>query len=59
MLKIYADEENEEKYVEFQSGKELIQIPVSKLREVLELAEKEVHSEVWFDKNVFDDGENT
>ncbi|ABC30149.1 hypothetical protein HCH_03399 [Hahella chejuensis KCTC 2396] len=59
LLKFYADEESEEKFVEFWSGKELVQIPVSKLREALELVDKEVHSEAWFEKNVFKDNENT
>lgn len=53
LLKIYADEETEEKYLEISSGESLVQIPVSKVKALLEAAELDVHSESWYDSNVF------
>jgi len=53
LLKIYADETTEEKYLEVPSGNDLVQIPVSKVKALLEAAELDVHSESWYDKNVF------
>ena len=59
LLKIYADEETESQYLEIYSGNDFIQIPVSKVKAFIAAAEKEVHSESWFDKNVFNNDENT
>ena len=59
LLKIYADEETEEKYVELVSGGNIIQIPLESLTEFISFAEKEVHSESWYDKNVFNKESNT
>ncbi|AJQ93378.1 hypothetical protein [Gynuella sunshinyii] len=53
LFKVYADEETEEKYVELSSGNKVIQIPLESLQDFLSFADKEVHSESWYDKNVF------
>lgn len=53
LFKIYADEETEEKYLEVSSGGQLIQLPIEKVKQFLLAAETEVHSEAWYDKNVF------
>ena len=59
LLKIYADETTEEKYLEMSSGENLIQIPVAKVKALLELAESEVHSESWYEQNIFNEDKNT
>ncbi|WP_026304867.1 hypothetical protein ACJJIP_07865 [Microbulbifer sp. VTAC004] len=53
LFKVYADEETEEKYVEISSGGQLIQLPIEAVKKFLLTAETEVHSEAWYDKNVF------
>lgn len=53
LFKVYADDETEEKYLEVSSGGQLIQLPIEKVKQFLLAAETEVHSEAWYDKNVF------
>lgn len=53
LLKVYADENSEEKYVEISSNGNLIQIPMEAMKDFLSFAEKEVHSEAWYEKNIF------
>ena len=59
LLKIYADEETEKKYLELSSGNNTIQLPLDKIKSFIASAEEEVHSDAWFDKNVFNNEENT
>ena len=57
LLKVYADEKTEEKYLELLTSKGLIQIPVNSVQSFLKKSQTEVHSESWYEKNVFN--ENT
>ena len=59
LFKVYESEESEEKFVEFSSNGRLIQIPIAVLKEFLLWSENEVHSEAWYEKNVFNKGSNT
>ena len=55
LFKIYADEKTEIKYVEFLTNGELIQIPMATLKSFIDVSETDVHSENWYNKNVFND----
>ncbi|WP_426370020.1 hypothetical protein [Pseudocolwellia sp. HL-MZ7] len=55
LFKVYANEENEIKYVELSTNGKLIQIPMSALKSFIEFSETEVHSEAWYNKNVFNE----
>jgi hypothetical protein len=50
---IFADEDSEELYVEVQCQNQLVQIPVRLLLEAIAEAQGEVHSEAWYEKNVY------
>ncbi len=54
LYKIYADEKSETQYIEVISKDSMVQIPISCLKEMISDAEKGVHSETWYDENVFD-----
>ena len=58
LLKIYADETTEKKYLEIPSGEGFVQIPLDSVTSFIEAGKTEVHSESWYDKNVFDQDGN-
>ena len=53
LLKVYADEETEERYLEIESEGQSFQIPVKAVMSFLAMSEVEVHSESWYERNVF------
>ncbi len=36
------------------NGKVFVEVPVSTIKKMIKIAESDVHSDTWFDKNVFD-----
>ncbi|WP_335921958.1 hypothetical protein [Shewanella chilikensis] len=53
LLKVYADEESEERYLEIESEGQSIQVSVKAVMSFLAMSEVEVHSESWYERNVF------
>ncbi len=52
LLTIIADND-ESLWLEFESGKHLVQIPIARIIEMLETASQGVHSESWYEKNIY------
>lgn len=52
LVAVLADEQDESLWVQVHAGDTPVQIPLAVLREVLNAAVKEVHSESWYDKNL-------
>ena len=59
LLKIYADEETEEQYLELPTQAGLVQIPISKVKSFIESASEVVRSEAWCDNNAFNEPNDT
>lgn len=59
LLAVLADDSDESLWLEFEAGKHLVQIPLASVVEMLEAAPKEVHSEAWYERNVYPNIENT
>jgi hypothetical protein len=55
---VVADE-NEVLYLEIYTKGGALQLPVSDLKELFSSAEGEVHSEEWYEKNVYDAFDNS
>ncbi len=53
VLTILADEGNESLWVELIVENKLVQIPIEVVEKAIELAKEEVHSESWYEKNVY------
>lgn len=53
LLKVYADDKTEDLYLEIPTSSGLVQVPLKSVQKFLSMAETEVHSEKWFDNNVF------
>lgn len=53
LLSIIADDTDESLWLKFESGKHLVQIPIRHVMEMLEDASKGVHSENWYEKNIY------
>jgi hypothetical protein len=54
---IIADEEDESLLLAIYTEKGMVHIPVSALKEAFDMAANEVHSEKWFEENVYKDQE--
>jgi len=54
ILRMIADDENEEQFLEFNCNGRDIQLPISAIKKMIAAAEQDVHSEAWYVKNVFD-----
>ena len=50
---VIADEQDESLWVEFYIGSDIIQIPITQVQRALSLAIGEVHSEAWYERNVY------
>lgn len=59
LMAVLADDSDESLWLEFEAGKHLVQIPMANIVEMLEAAPSEVHSEAWYEKNVYPKFENT
>ncbi len=59
LFKIIAEDNDETQFLEFNCNGVLIQLPTEKVKEFLLAAEEDVHSEAWYDRNVFNYDENT
>ena len=59
LLKILADDSDEKQYLQFNCNGQMIRLPVKEVKDMIYQAEKEVHSETWYDKNMFSDDENS
>lgn len=51
LARIVADEADESLWFEIYIDEKIVQIPLDIIREVLESAPGNVHSEIWYDKN--------
>jgi hypothetical protein len=58
LITIVADEKNESLWFEFEIGKHLVQVPLALIQEMLKAAPDEVHSEAWYEKNVYSKPDN-
>ena len=56
---IVADEKDESLLVELYTEKGIVRVPLSELQRAFEMASNEVHSEEWYEKNVYNPDENT
>jgi len=52
VVTIVADEKDESLWAQIESGEFLVQVPISLLRDVLDEAVGEVHSEAWYDRQL-------
>jgi hypothetical protein len=52
VVTIVADEKDESLWAQIESGDYLVQIPASVLQDVLNDAVGQVHSEVWYDRQL-------
>ena len=52
LVTITADDTDESLWFEMQND-QLVQIPLAVIKEALEVAAGEVHSETWYEKNVY------
>ncbi len=50
---ILADEESEELLFEIYTNEGIVQFPLSDLKRAIDASEGEVHSEAWYEKNVY------
>ena len=50
---IVADGDDESLWFEVYVNDQVVQIPINKVREALDMAIGEVHSEEWYEKNVY------
>lgn len=53
LVTITADDTDESLWFEIMQNDQLVQIPLTVIKEALEVAAGEVHSEIWFEKNVY------
>lgn len=53
LMTVLADDSDESLWLEFVSGKHVVQIPLLKIIEMLKAAPNEVHSEAWYENNVY------
>ena len=59
LLKVIAEDNDETQYLVFNCNGIMIQLPTVKVKEFLLAAEEDVHSEAWYDRNVFNSDDNT
>lgn len=57
LVTVVADDADESRWVQVQAGTAVVEIPLAFLREALATADKEVHSETWYQKNLPPDQE--
>lgn len=55
LVTIRADDHDESLWIELCVEGKIVQIPLSLLKEAVELAPGEVHSETWYENNVYGD----
>ena len=53
LVTITADDTDESLWFEIMQNDQLVQIPLAVIKEALEVAAGEVHSETWYEKNVY------
>ena len=53
LFTLFKEESNEELLIEYYDGENPIQMKALDLKQAIELAEKEAHSEQWYEKNVY------
>ena len=56
---IVAEDKDESLWFEIYVDENAVRIPLSTIQEALEAAKTEVHSETWYEDNVYPDIENT
>jgi hypothetical protein len=59
LVTIVADDSDESLWVEIYIGENIVQIPLELIRNTIESASGEVHSETWYEKNVYSQREDT
>ena len=52
---IIADEKDEKLFLQFYVAEGAVEIPINELKKALDLADGEVHSEKWYEDNVYGD----
>ena len=52
-LTVVVDDKDESLWVQVHVGETLVQMPIKIVQAMLNRARKEVHSETWFEQNVF------
>ena len=53
LITVVADDRDESLWVQVHVGETLVQMPLQIVQVLLDRAKKEVHSETWFEQNVF------
>jgi hypothetical protein len=53
VLTILADDKDESLWIELEVGNSLVQIPIEIVERAIKLAREDVHSESWYEKNVY------
>ena len=56
---IIADDADESLWFELYIENQAIQIPLEVISKAIEAAKQDVHSEAWYEKNVYPNSENT
>ena len=59
LASILADEKDESLFLELYTEKGIVQLPLAELQRVFGMAHNEVHSESWYEMNVYNSDENT
>jgi hypothetical protein len=59
LITLVADDADESLWFEIRSGEHLVQVPVSQIQRMLEMARGEVHSEAWYEANVYKTSSDT
>ena len=53
LVTVVADDKDESLWVQVYVGETLVQMPIKIVQAMLNRARKEVHSETWFERNIF------
>ena len=53
LVHVVADDKDESLWVQVWVGETLVQMPIQIIQALLDRAKEEVHSETWFEQNVF------
>lgn len=53
LITVVASDLDESLWLEFEAGHHLVRVPLSRVREMLEVAPGNVHSEAWYEKNLY------
>lgn len=59
LARIIADEKDESLWFEFYRDERCIQVPLAFIKQAAEAATRDVHSESWYEKNVYPQFEQT